>query len=145
MKRAMHFVCWASMMFAGAAFAGPEDMLVNAWEGTCHQTMTTNHFELAPGESVEIDLDLTGCSDGQLGNLLYFGYRTTNNSSKPLSSRDKIKLTLLDESDNVSLTSTSGSILTDVERPTTCRLLAKNMNSRKTLKIRLRSSILIQQ
>ena len=143
MKRATLFTCILGLFVAAPVSGAPEDMNVSTWDdGTCHHTMTTNHFELAPGESVEFDLILTGCSPQELGDLLYFGYRTTKNSSRLLTNRDKIQLTMLDDSSNQLLLSNSGSIFAGLEAPTTCRVTAKNMNARKTIKIRLRSSVL---
>jgi hypothetical protein len=79
--------------------AGAADMLVQTWDPDmgCEHTMTTNHFELAPGEKVELDIDLSGCTADQMGMMLYFGYHTTKTRSRPLSSKDKIRLTLVDD------------------------------------------------
>ena len=122
--------------------AGAADMLVQTWDPDmgCEHTMTTNHFELAPGERVELDLDLTGCTADQMGMLLYFGYHTTKTRSRPLSAKNKIRLTLVDEQTREEFVSDSGSVLVDAARPGRCKLYAENMNRTKTLKIRLRSS-----
>ena len=129
-----------SLLFAYVASAA-EGMTVQTWdpEMGCEHTMTTNHFELAPRDSVEIDLNLTGCTPDNLGGLLYFGYNTTKNRSRPLTSRNRIRLTLVDGDGNETV-SDSGSIYIEVDQPETCKLYAENMNRNKTLKIRLRSS-----
>jgi hypothetical protein len=122
--------------------AGAADMLVQTWDPDmgCEHTMTTNHFELAPGEKVELDIDLSGCTADQMGMMLYFGYHTTKTRSRPLSSKDKIRLTLVDDQTGEEFVSDSGSVLIDVAQPGRCKLYAENTNRNKTLKIRLRSS-----
>jgi hypothetical protein len=118
-------------------------MTVSTWDPGCEHTMTTNHFELAPGQSVEIDLDMLGCAiyADQPRGLLYFGYYTTKTSSRPLSQRHNVRLTLVDGGGH-EITSDSGSIYSEVAAPEACKLYAENMNHRKTVKIRLRSSLL---
>lgn len=128
------FLCLTTL-----ATAEPEDMTVSTWDSGCEHTMTTNHFELGPGQSVELDLDLSGCRPERLGGLLYFGYKTTRNSSKPLTTRDKIRLTLVNNDTGETIVSTDGSIFSQVDNPGGCRLYAENVG-RKTTKIRLRSS-----
>lgn len=129
------------------ATAGPEDMEVTTWNhadteyaqstATCDEEMNTNHFELAPGEGVEIDLDLNGCNEDQLGGFVFFGYRTTKNSSQLLTTRDNILLTL--DAGNGEVVSESGSIYVENEEPTSIKLTATNMNHKKTITIRLRA------
>jgi len=114
-------------------------MTYTTWDPGCEHTMNTNHFDLAPGQSVEIDLDLTLCYPEQLGGLLYWGYYTTKNSSEPLSTRNNIRLTLIDNTTGYEVSSDDGSLFTNASN-TTYSLFAENMNSRKTLTIRLRSS-----
>jgi len=126
------------MGIVSLASAAPEDMTVTAWDPGCEHTMTTNHFELAPGESVEIDLDMTGCYQEQLGGLMYFGYYTTKKSSRPLVERNNVRLILVDGEGN-EIISDSGSIYTEPSAPVMCKLYAQNMNHRKTVKIRLRA------
>lgn len=121
--------------------ASPEDMIVSTWDYSCNHTMNTNHFELAPGESVEINLDMLGCYMDQPKGLLFFGYYTTKNSSKPLLERNNVRLTLVDGSGNETV-SDSGAIYTEISSPEQCKLYAENTNHRKTVKIRLRSSLL---
>jgi len=118
-------------------------MTVSTWDPGCEHTMTTNHFELAPGESVEIDLDMLGCAiypDAPKG-ILYFGYYTTKTSSRGLSEKHNVRLTLIDGGGHET-TSDSGHIYSEVPAPETCKLYAENMNHKKTVKIRLRSSLL---
>ena len=130
--------------------AAPEDMVVSTWDApTCEQTMTTNHFELAPGEVVEITLDLTGCVDDHEG-MLFFGYNTKKNSSRQLTARDKIRLTVVGTNPTVGLeleaeqewvyNSDSGYLYIGTSNPTYFVIYAENINQKKTLKIRLRSS-----
>ena len=58
------------------AFAGAEDMQVYAFgDPGCEYLMSTNIFELAPGESVVIELDVSECTPQQLGTFLYYGYQ----------------------------------------------------------------------
>ena len=130
--------------FGAQAVAAPEDMIVKTWDYGCEHTMNTNHFELAPGESVEIDLSMLDCTiyEDQPKGLLYFGYFTTKTSSRPLTQRNNVRLTLLDAEGNEAVVSDSGSIYAEVAAPETCTLIAENMNHRKTVKIRLRSSLL---
>lgn len=122
----------------GSALAAPEDMVVTAFDPGCEYTMTTNHFELAPGESVELNLDLSGCYEPDIGGLMYFGYYTTKNSSDPLVERNNVRLTLIDEKGN-ELFSDSGSVYTEPENAQVYKLLAKNMNHKKDVTIRLRA------
>ena len=129
-----------ALLLCTFAFAGPEDMTVQTWAGDCTHTMTTNHFELAPGDKVEIDISMLGCGEAAMGGALYFGYLTTKNSSKPLNSRSNIRLTLVDDVTGESFSSDSGSIFTQVDNPTSCKLFAENVDRRKSKKIRLRFS-----
>lgn len=128
--------------------AAPEDMEVSTWDAPdCEHTMTTNHFELAPGESVEIRLDLTGCGEPHEG-MLFFGYNTTKNSSRQLTARDKIRLTIVgtnpivDErtTEQEEWSSDRGYVYVSGSNPTYFVIYAENMNQKKTLKIRLRAS-----
>lgn len=119
--------------------AAPVPMSYTTWDPGCEHTMNTNHFDLAPGQSVAIDLDLGNCYPEQLGGLLYWGYYTTKNSSNPLSARNNIRLTLIDKTTGYETSSDDGSLFIEASN-TRYHLFAENMNARKTLKIRLRSS-----
>lgn len=121
------------------ANAEPDDMIVSSWSADCEHTMTTNHFDLGPGQSVQIELDLSGCRADRLGSFLYFGYITTRKSSRPLTRRDRVNLTLTNMSTRENSDSDDGSMLTDVRSPTTLTLRAENAG-RKTVRLRLRSS-----
>ena len=131
------------------AMADPEDMVVSTWDPGCEHTMTTNHFELAPGQSVEIPLDLTECVDTREG-MLFFGYHTTKNSSDQLTARDKIRLTVVGDGDGREMpqewSSDSGYLYIastkEEATPTAFIIYAENMNRKKTLKIRLRASVI---
>lgn len=144
MKRNQIVSIAASCLLATAASAGPDDMTVQTWTGSCVRTMTTNHFELAPGESARIEVDLSGCSAAELGKILYFGYKTTKNSSKHLRSRDGVKLTLRDDGAGLYMESMGGSLFNDVASPTICVVTAENMG-RKPVTVRLRSSLITEQ
>lgn len=130
--------------------AAPEDMAVSTWDAPyCEHTMTTNHFELAPGESVEIPLDLTGCNELHEG-MLFFGYNTTKNSSRPLTARDKIRLTIVGTNPQLKLERTTeqewewnsdvGYVYVPSSNPTYFVIYAENMNQKKALNIRLRGN-----
>jgi len=123
---------------ASQASAAPDDMIVTAYDQGCEHTMTTNHFELAPGESIEIDLDLTACYPEQIGGLMFYGYRTTRAQSTPLTERDNLRLIVADSLGN-EIISTSGSIYTEPSGPQVCKLYAQNTHPKKSITIRLRS------
>ena len=138
--RPQHIPLFLSLLLLStAAIADPEDMAVSTWVDGCEHTMTTNHFELHPGQSVELQLDFRQCSQDRLGGLLYFGYKTTRNSSKPLTARDRVALTMIDNTTQHRSDSADGSLFSQLDSPTMCTLIAKN-NGRKTIKIRLRAN-----
>lgn len=130
------------------AHAAPEDMTVTVWDPGCNHTLTTNHFVLPAGQStMEIYVDLSACTDEQLGSLLFFGYHTTKNRSRQLSSKDKVSLQMLalDQYGNIAenLSSRTGSILTELApRARGIRLIARNDDRNKEIKIRLRSQLI---
>ncbi len=138
--RLIHIALPILFGISASASAAPEDMVVSSWDYGCEHTMTTNHFELAPGESVKVNLDLSACPDEQLGSLLFFGYHTTKNSSKQFVRRDNIRLTLVDEAMDQEVVSDNGHIFVEVADRTKCVLYAENRNRNKSMKIRLRSS-----
>jgi hypothetical protein len=120
-------------------FAG--DAVVSTWEDPegCQYMMTTNHFELAPGEVVEFPVELIGCPPGKLGGFIYFGYRTTRNSSRALRTRDGVLLSCTDLGTGESASSVGGSLYLELDQPTGFMLRAENQNRKKVIKIRLRS------
>jgi hypothetical protein len=120
-----------------AAMSGDLHAEVYTWDPGCEYRMTTNHFDLAPRESVEITLDLTGCGPEKLGGLLFTGYKTKKRSSVALAERDNIRLILVDNFTNVEVVSDGGSLYSDVPSPTSCTLIAENLNRNKTLTVRL--------
>jgi len=129
--------------------AQAEDMAVYRWDDVCNHTMSTNHFVLAPGQSsTRIYIDLSGCTADQIGSLVFFGYHTTKNRSRQLSSKDKVSLymTALDRYGNVAedMNSASGAILADLNGSSSpgCWLVAKNNSRNKEIKIRLRSQLI---
>ena len=95
----------------------------------------------------KVYIDLSECSDEQIGSLLFFGYNTTKTRSRQLSAKDKVQLTMIPvyESGNFSTTvnSATGSMLVDVAslRAKGCHLLVTNKN-RKELKLRLRAQLI---
>jgi hypothetical protein len=109
--------------------------------------MTTNHFMLAPGMDAKVYIDLSECSDAQIGSLLFFGYKTTKTRSRQLSAKDRVQLsmTAVYESGNFSTpeTSAAGAMLVDVAslRAKGCHLMVRN-KSRKELKLRLRAQLI---
>ncbi len=137
MRSLRFFALFCALAVMSTAHAGSGDMEVSTWDPGCEYLLSTNHFELAPGESVQITLDWTSCAESQLGRALFYGYRTTKNSSKPLNSRDKIQLRVVDTASGEEWVSNSGSILLDVDHPTSCIFYAKNTNRSKTIKVRL--------
>jgi hypothetical protein len=124
-----------------------EDVVTYVWDPGCNHTMTTNHFMLAPGQDVKVYIDLSECSDEQIGSMLFFGYNTTKTRSRQLSAKDKVYLSMTGvyETGNFSATehSASGSLLVDMAsmRAKGCHLMVSNMN-RKELKIRLRAQLI---
>ncbi len=128
------------LWLAGPPSATAEGMAVFTWDPGCNHTMTTNHFELKPGEKVRVELDLTGCDEKSLGGLLFFGYRTTKNSSRQLTRRDKVRLTMVDSFTGARSETEQGYLLSEVFNPTRCELYAENTDPRKAIIIRLRAS-----
>jgi hypothetical protein len=130
------------------ANAAPEHMTVSVWDPGCNHTMTTNHFVLAPGEStMEIYVDLSDCTDEQVGSMLIFGYVTTKNSSRQLSSKNNVSFhaTTLNKYGSVSerMHSDSGGLLAKLDRQSRgVSLFARNNSRNKEIKIRLRSQLL---
>lgn len=124
---------------AGHSMAAPEDMEVTVWDIGCAHTMTTNHFELAPGESVEIPLDLTYCVSTPEG-VLFFGYNTTDTKSLQLTRRNKINITVYDRDSGQQWSSDNGYLYIVGSEPVVYVMYVENMNQKKTLKIRLRAS-----
>jgi glutaredoxin len=132
------------------AIASPDDATVTTF-GTpgCDHSMTTNHFALAPGEVFEHVIDLSECVPAHLGGFLYFGYKTTRNSSRPLEIRDGIALRIIDvdtgqEIDYEALFGYNGAgkmeqVFIQVDRPRFLILEAENTNRRKSLTVRLRT------
>lgn len=124
------------------AFAGAEDMQVYAFgDPGCEYLMSTNIFELAPGESVVVDLDVSQCTTQQLGAFLYYGYHIKGkNKSVPLTSDDDVLLACTNMTTLEEMSTDGGPILTELQRPTVLTLYAENM-SRRSMKLRLRSNL----
>ena len=126
-----------------------EEMVVYTWDPGCNHTTTTNWFTVAPQQrTLKIYVDLSGCTDEQIGSLIFFGNYATRTSGRQLSSKHKVRLymTALDSYGNVAeqMSSDLGSILADVATFDSrgCWLIAQNMNRKKEVKIRLRAQLL---
>ena len=137
-------------LIAMGAQAAPEDMVTYVWDVDCNHTMTTNHFMLPPSMSTtEIKINFVGCTEEQMGSLVFFGYHTTKTRSRQLSSKDKISLymTALDRYGNKvqNMSSSSGALLGEItdNESIGCLLVAKN-NGRKEKKIRLRAQLIAE-
>ena len=130
------------------ANAAPEEMAVSVWDPGCNHTMTTNHFVLAPGEStLEIYVDLSECTDEQVGSILFFGYVTTKNRSRQISSKNNVSFyaTTLNRYGSVAerLNSDTGGLLAKLDKQSRgVTLVARNNSRNKEIKIRLRSQLL---
>ena len=108
--------------------AAPQDMEVYTWDPPdCEHTMTTNHFELGPGQTVEFPLDLTACKASHSG-ILFFGYHTTRNRSRQFTSQDNIRLTVVDRETGDEWSSDSGFLKVDSSSTNVCMMRAENMN-----------------
>lgn len=143
-----HMLALSCLITLGAD-AAPEDMDIHVWDPGCNHTTATNWFELDPQQSSQqIYVDLSDCTDEQLGSLLFFGNYATRNSGRQLTARHKVRLfmTALDRYGNIAgqMSSDSGSILVDVAGADSrgCWLIAENMNRNKTVKIRLRAQLI---
>lgn len=130
-----------------AANAQADEAQTMIWDPGCNHTMTTNHFTLAPNEATQrIYIDLSGCTDEQVGSLLFFGYHTTKTRSRGLTTKNKVRLEMSAlNSEGIVLAnvgSNTGSILVDVNETGTrgCWLVARNIG-RKEITIRLRSQL----
>jgi hypothetical protein len=140
----LHGLLVSCLLFAipSTALAGAEDMQVYAFgEPGCEYMMSTNVFELGPGESVMIELDVSECTPQQLGTFLYYGYSIKGKKkSVPLTSDDNVRLTCTDTTSLDETITGGGPILMELESPTVFTLSAKNMR-RRGMKVRLRSNL----
>ena len=122
------------------ALAGAGDMEIYTWDTpTCEHTMTTNHFVLEPGETAAITLQQGTC-DAREG-VLFFGYKTSQKSSRPLTDRDNVRLTVVDTATEAEFSSDSGSLFMGGESAS-CVLYAQNTSRNKAIKVRLRAATL---
>ena len=115
-----------------------EQLEVTTWDPGCEFSMSTNYVVLAPGEQVIIPMDLMGCSEGDMGGLLVFGYEATTNSSRPLTENNNVRFLLVDDITGEEITSDSGSIYTELFDPTHCTLYVLNLDPRQEKKLRIR-------
>jgi hypothetical protein len=143
----LRFIIPLIVLFAGGANA--EEMSVYVWDPGCNHTVSTNWFDVPAGQqTVEIHVDLSGCSKEQVGSLLFFGNYAGKTSGRQLSSKHKVRLHLhaLDGYGNKMspMVSDTGSILADVAHldSQTCVLVAENLNRKKDVTIRLRSQLI---
>lgn len=132
------FALLAAALSAPAA-AGDAYMTVQTWDAGCEHTMTTNHFDMAPAQSVEIHLDLSACAAEQLGSLLVYGYKTTRNSSRQLTRQDNVLFTIVDESSRSESSTSDGYLMLQVAQPTRFVIYAQNTSRTKPITVRLRS------
>jgi hypothetical protein len=130
-------------LFAAAliapATAGDAYMTVQTWDIGCEHTMTTNHFDLVPGQSVEIHIDLSICAPDQLGGLLVYGYKTTRNSSRQLTRQDNVLFTVVDETSRSESSTPDGYLMLQLAQPTRLVIYAQNTSRTKPITVRLRS------
>ncbi|MDH3647267.1 MAG: hypothetical protein OER80_10870 [Gammaproteobacteria bacterium] len=138
-----------ALCYLFGATAQAEEMDVYVWDPGCNHTTATNWFTVPASEGTQsILVDLSGCTEEQIGRLLFFGNYATKTSGRQLSSKHKVRLHLsaLDSFGNVitQMTSDSGSILADVAHLNSpaCLLVAENMNRKKDVKIRLRAQLI---
>jgi hypothetical protein len=129
----------AALLGAGAPqYSSAEGyMLVKTWDPGCEHTMETNHFDLAPGTAVEIEIDLAGCTEQQRGMLLFYGYVPKRNSSEGLNQRHGVRLEVTDISTGQVISSDEGHVLAAADSSGRYRLVAENTNARKPITLRL--------
>lgn len=132
-----------------SARAGAEDVTVWVWDPGCNHTTATSYFTLPPQQkSQRIYVDLSECSEEQMGTMLFFGNYVTKTSNRQLSSKHKVRLHMsaLDSTGKVTQTmeSDSGSVRADMSAGDSpgCWLEAENMNRKKEVRIRLRAQLL---
>jgi len=138
-----------STLFAVTAQA--EEMAVYVWDPGCNHTTATNWFDVpAQTRTQQIYVDLSACSEEQIGSLLFFGNYAAKTSGRQLSSRHKVRLHLsaVDTHGNIiaQMTSDSGSVLADIAHLGSpgCWLVAENLNRKKDIRIRLRAQLISQ-
>jgi hypothetical protein len=110
---------------------------VQTWDPGCEHTMETSHFELAAGQSVEIQVDLSGCTAEQAGTLLFYGYVPRTSGSDGLSRRHNVRLQVVNEAMGSATASDDGHVLVFIGSPTRCTLVAQNLSARKAITLRL--------
>jgi hypothetical protein len=130
--------CLAAMLLLGPGTASAADsyMQVQSWDPGCEHTVETNNFVLGPGTSVEIQVDLTGCTAAQLGGFLFYGYAPTKTSSDGLSKRHNVRLRVVSDG-GLDLVSDDGHVFTQIAAPGRVTLYAENLSLRKGLTVRL--------
>lgn len=127
----------ATALLATPSIAGGSYMTVQTWDPGCEHTMETNNFELAAGASVEIEIDLSGCTAEQLGGLLFYGYAPRNSGSDGLAKRHNVRLRVVEQARGSETVSDDGHVLTYLSGPTRCTLIAENVSARKPITVRL--------
>ena len=100
----------------------------------CQSVIVTKWFELAPGESWELAIDMSGCAPEEL--CTFYGHISKKNSSPLLSRKDGVVLSLYDQNMDAEVTSRSRCRAVSSEDTTTVVLTATN-NGRKKVRIRL--------
>ncbi len=141
MRTRMILVALLFVLAGAGSQVAAQDVQPRTWDPpSCEHTMNTNHFELAPGQVAKVSINLTDCDKGHEG-IMFFGYRTSKNKSRQFTSRDNIRLSILDVATGQFWSSDSGRLYVASDGPVACVLSAENMG-RKTLKVRLRSSVI---
>lgn len=109
------------------------------WGLTCEHSMATSWFELAPGESIEFSLDLSGCFPEDREGFLFFGNVSKRKSSPQLDAANKILLDCVDDT-GAETSAIDGSVHMQLDEATEeLTVRAMNTNRKKALRIRLRS------
>jgi hypothetical protein len=125
----------AVTLLAAQVQAGDSYMQVQSWDPGCEHTVETNNFVLGPSASIEIHVDLTGCSAEQLGGFLFYGYAPTKTSAGGLTKRDNVRLRVVSDA-GLDVVSDEGHVFTQVPATTHVTLYAENLSLRKGLTVR---------
>jgi hypothetical protein len=122
-----------SVLLLSFGFAYGQEVRTWGYED-CEQTMTTDHFVVEPQEEISISLELSGCDEADLGQLVYFGYKTTKNRSRQIDEKDKILL-------SIDGAAALGLVRVKAEAKEYI-LSVENLHKNKPATVRLRSSLL---
>lgn len=130
-------VCLGMSSLALASEAS--DLMTNS--ATCPTNGGTLWFELSPGDTWSRTLDLSGCSDEQMGWFYYYGVINKNNRSPLLKVRDGIDLQVNSLDTEAKYVCTNGNgdmeaVLMELTHKGTYELSAFN-STKKTARIRI--------